>query len=87
MSDETNELSTREQRVNELIAAYLEAVDAGEAPDAKEFIAAHRDGVGVVLCQPRRVRADGRTAPAGRWRRGPTDNDGNQDPDIKAFLR
>ncbi len=43
MSDETNELSGREQRVNEVIAAYLEAVDAGEAPDPKEFIAAHND--------------------------------------------
>ncbi|MBC8875522.1 MAG: serine/threonine protein kinase [Planctomycetes bacterium] len=43
MSGETNELSAREQRVNELIAAYLEAVDAGEAPEPKEFIAAHSD--------------------------------------------
>ena len=40
MSGETNESSVREQRVNEVIAAYLEAVDAGEAPDPKEFIAA-----------------------------------------------
>nr|MBC8869725.1 hypothetical protein [Planctomycetota bacterium] len=28
---------------NEVIAAYLEAVDAGETPDPKEFIAAHND--------------------------------------------
>ncbi|MBC8876829.1 MAG: hypothetical protein H8E44_45965 [Planctomycetes bacterium] len=40
MSGEMNEPSVREQRVNEAIAAYLEAVDAGEAPDPKEFIAA-----------------------------------------------
>ena len=43
MSDETNESSVREQRVNEVIAAHLEAMDAGEAPDPKEFIAAHSD--------------------------------------------
>ena len=43
MSDETNESSVRERRVNEAIAAYLEAVDAGEAPDPKKFIAAHSD--------------------------------------------
>jgi len=41
VSDETNEPSIREQRVNAAIAVYLEAVDAGEAPDPKEFIAAH----------------------------------------------
>ena len=43
MSGETNEPSVREQRVNEVIAAYLEAVDAGETPDPKEFTAAHDD--------------------------------------------
>ena len=43
MSGETNEPSVREQRVNEAIAAYLEAVDAGETPDPKEFISAHSD--------------------------------------------
>ena len=35
MSDETNEPSIREQRVNAAIAAYLEAVDAGETPDPR----------------------------------------------------
>ena len=43
MSGETNESSARKRRVNEAIAAYLEAVDAGDAPDPKEFIAAHSD--------------------------------------------
>ena len=43
MSDETNEPSIREQRVNAAIAAYLEAMDAGKAPDPQEFIAAHSD--------------------------------------------
>ena len=43
MSGETNEPSTREQCVNEAIAAYLEAVDAGETPDPKDLIAAHSD--------------------------------------------
>lgn len=43
MSGETNESSVRELRVNEAIAAYLEAVDAGHAPDAKEFVAQNSD--------------------------------------------
>ena len=43
MSGETNQPSIREQRVNEAIAAYLEAVDAGEAPDPSEFVAQHGD--------------------------------------------
>jgi len=43
MSDETGEPSVREQRVNAAIAAYLEAADAGQTPDHKEFIAAHSD--------------------------------------------
>ena len=43
MSGEMNEPSAREQRVNEAIAAYLGAVDAGRTPDPKEFIAAHGD--------------------------------------------
>ena len=43
MAGETNELSAREQRVNEAIAAYLEAVDAGETPVPMEFIATHND--------------------------------------------
>src|SRR5438132_12475139 len=34
-------LSAREQRVNEAIAAYLEAAEAGNAPDRQSFIAAH----------------------------------------------
>jgi WD40 repeat protein len=33
----------REQRVNEVIAAYLEAADAGQAPDRQDFLAAHAD--------------------------------------------
>ncbi|MBC8869737.1 MAG: protein kinase [Planctomycetes bacterium] len=43
MSGKTNDSSVREQRVNEAIAAYLEAVDAGGAPDPEEFIAAHSE--------------------------------------------
>ena len=43
MTDETNEPSFREERVNEAIARYLEAVDAGQSPDPKEFIAGHGD--------------------------------------------
>lgn len=43
MSAETNDSSAREQRVDEAIAAYLEAVDAGQTPDSNDFIAQHRD--------------------------------------------
>lgn len=43
MSGEMNEPSLREQRVNEAIAAYLEAVDAGQTPDPKVLIAENRD--------------------------------------------
>ncbi len=43
MSGETNEFSVREQRANEAIAAYLEAVDAGKPPHRNDFIAAHSD--------------------------------------------
>ncbi len=43
MSTNEGDSSAREQRANEAIAAYLEAVDAGEAPDPKEFVAQHGD--------------------------------------------
>jgi serine/threonine protein kinase len=35
--------STREQRVNELIAAYLEALAAGQAPNRQDLLARHPD--------------------------------------------
>jgi WD40 repeat protein len=38
-----HDASAREQRVNEVIAAYLEAADAGRAPDRQEFLARHPD--------------------------------------------
>ena len=43
MPVEANDSSAREQRVDEVIAAYLEAVDAGQTPDPNDFIAKHRD--------------------------------------------
>ena len=43
MPGEANESAAREQRVNEAIAAYLEAVDAGRPPDPKKFITAYGD--------------------------------------------
>jgi WD40 repeat protein/tRNA A-37 threonylcarbamoyl transferase component Bud32 len=42
MDTEPN-LSSREDRVNAAIAAFLEAAEAGQAPDRKAFIAAHPD--------------------------------------------
>src|ERR1700693_1116622 len=43
MSDELHLSASRDQRVDALIAAYLEAVDAGRAPDRQELLARHAD--------------------------------------------
>ncbi len=43
MSTDASDSSARSQRVDEVIAGYLEAVDAGETPDPEEFIAKHGD--------------------------------------------
>ena len=43
MSAETHDSSARRQRVDAVIAAYLEAVDAGQTPDPDEFIVQHSD--------------------------------------------
>jgi serine/threonine-protein kinase len=43
MLDETVEFRSREQRVDEAIAAYLAAEDQGRAPDRQEFLAGYPD--------------------------------------------
>ena len=43
MSDELDPSPSRDQRVDAVIAAYLEAVDAGRAPDRQELLARHPD--------------------------------------------
>ena len=43
MSAETHDSPSRNQRVDEVIAAYLEAVDSGSTPDPNEIIAEHPD--------------------------------------------
>jgi len=41
VTDESPDSEARDRRVNELLAEYLEAKDAGEAPDRRAWIAAH----------------------------------------------
>ena len=41
MVHEPSESTGREQQVNAIIAAYLQAVDAGHAPDRQELLASH----------------------------------------------
>jgi serine/threonine-protein kinase len=43
MTDGQPESGTREQRVNDLIAPYLDAVAAGQGPDRQGILAAHPD--------------------------------------------
>jgi hypothetical protein len=42
MTDQPTD-SAREDRVNEIIAGYLRAVQAGQAPDRQEILAQHPD--------------------------------------------
>ena len=43
MPDLRNDDAAREDRVDEVIASYLEAVERGESPDARAYIAQHPD--------------------------------------------
>src|SRR5262245_47685703 len=43
MTNRADDRLSREQRVNEAIAAYLAAVDAGRPPDRADFLAHHAD--------------------------------------------
>src|SRR5262245_11826032 len=60
--------SEREQRVNEAIAAYLEAVEAGRAPAREDFLARHPDLADELTAflddRDRFARAAGQLGPA-----------------------
>jgi hypothetical protein len=43
MTEEAKDISTRGTRVNEILAAYLQSVDAGKAPSRQELLARHPD--------------------------------------------
>ena len=55
-------LSEQEQRLDQAIALYLEAVDAGEAPDRAEFLALHPDlaARSSVAFSPTKIGSRGR---------------------------
>jgi hypothetical protein len=43
MSNQSNQPPSREQRLHEVIAAYLAAIEAGESPDRDALLAGHPD--------------------------------------------
>src|SRR5436190_7302332 len=76
MAREPADSLSREQRVDEAIADYLEALDQGRAPDRAEFVARHpdlatdlaaffddHDGVGRLTSPLPPETPDGRDAP------------------------
>jgi WD40 repeat protein len=49
MSQPTNDLTTREQRLNEVIATYLTALQAGQVPNRAELLSRHPDLVTELM--------------------------------------
>src|SRR5262245_35811252 len=48
MSNGPSDAGTREQRLNEAIAAYFQAAEAGQAMDSADFLARHPDLAGEL---------------------------------------
>src|SRR5262249_55430118 len=80
MSDDPEALTDREQRLNDVMTAYVEAADSGRAPDRAEILAQHPDLAGELqaffadhdrlnrLAKPLRaivIEADDEATPAG----------------------
>src|SRR5437764_14129232 len=43
MATDPRDLSEREQRLDEILTAYLKAIDAGQIPDRQELVSRHPD--------------------------------------------
>ena len=59
----------RDRRIGQVLAAYFEALDAGQAPDREAFLRQHPDlaeDLADVLRPARPLPAPRRTTPAGR---------------------
>ena len=79
MNEQSN--ASREQQLNDVMAGYLQAVDAGQPPDREEFLARHpdlADELAVFLSNQGHLKAlavpadpDATVAPDGTSGRGP----------------
>src|SRR5262245_58783375 len=64
MSNERSGTSAREQRLQEVLVAYLEAVERGQPPEARELLARHPEfAAELTELLANHARLDGLAAP------------------------